>query len=38
MKCQKCGSDDITKTKGKCHECLWVYEEEQKRKKRKKGG
>ena len=35
MKCSKCGSDDITKSKNKCHECLWVYEQEQKQKQEK---
>jgi len=29
MKCGACGSDDVTKSKGKCHECLWIWEQEQ---------
>lgn len=36
MKCPRCGSDDITQTKGKCNECLWIYEQEQKIKREKK--
>ena len=35
MKCKACGSDDVTKSKGKCHECLWVYEQEQLKKRLK---
>lgn len=31
MKCKACGSDDVTQSKGKCNECLWVYEQERKR-------
>lgn len=31
MKCKACGSDDITQSKGKCNECLWIFEQEQKR-------
>jgi tRNA(Ile2) C34 agmatinyltransferase TiaS len=35
MKCPKCGSSDVTQSKGKCNECLWIYEKEQKKKKEK---
>jgi len=33
MKCKACGSSDITQSKGKCNECLWIYQQEQERKK-----
>jgi hypothetical protein len=28
MKCKTCGSNDVTKSKGKCNECRWVWEQE----------
>jgi hypothetical protein len=32
MKCKACGSDNVTQSKGRCHECKWIYEQEQKKK------
>lgn len=36
MKCKACGSEDVTQSHGKCNECRWIYEQEQKFKKEQK--
>jgi hypothetical protein len=36
MKCKVCGSSDVTQSKHKCNECLWIYEQQQKQKEEKK--